>query len=63
MVCECKISFHAPSLISDGKSGLRFPMVGAGLGSGCSMVGEMVVKRSWLRAGWSCPHRGWEMVA
>ena len=26
------------------------------------MLGEMVVKRLWLRAGWSCPHRGWEMV-
>ena len=42
--------------------GFRFPMVGAGLESGCWMVGEMVLKRLWLRAGWSCPHRGWEMV-
>ena len=31
--------------------GLRFPMVGAGLESGWWMVGEMVVKRLWLRAG------------
>ena len=37
-------------------------MVGAGLESGCRMVGEMVVKRLWLSGGWSCPHRGWEMV-
>ena len=56
---KCKVSSRH---LCDGKSGLRFPMVGAGLESGCRMVGEMVVKRLWLRAGWSCPHRGWEMV-
>ena len=32
--------------------GLRFPMVGAGLESGCRMLGEMVVKRLWLSGGW-----------
>ena len=38
------------------------PMVSAGLGSGCLMVGEMVVKRLWLRGGWLRPYRGWKAV-
>ena len=38
------VKFHfTPRHLCDGKSGLRFPMVGAGLESGSWMVGEMVV--------------------